>query len=156
MAEGQRITMGVRNLRHALSSHRVDLGTMMLLPFELLGLADWLVTRCGLAEQAALQTLAAACDLPLPADRALLRSRGLGAPALVKEVQRAAEMGITPLLFGIELVELPGVAELQESQISADLSALRAANPNGLALSWDLHFITDERLRLVRDRWLGA
>lgn len=126
------------------------------LPFELLGLADWLVARCGLTERSALQTLAAACDLPLPADRTLLRSHGLSAPALVKEVQRAAEQGIKPLLFGIELVELPGVAELHDSQIRADLAAVCAAKPDGLALSWDLRFITDERLALVRDRWRGA
>lgn len=126
------------------------------LPFELLGLADWLTTRCGLDEQTAMQTLAAACDLPLPADRVALRKHGISAGALAKEVQRAAAAGITPLLFGIELVDLPGVAELDNRQIGDDLAAIRAANPAGLALSWDLHFITNERLMLVRNRWLGA
>lgn len=121
------------------------------LPFELLGLADWLVARCGLEEQAALQTLAVTCELPLPGTRALLRNRGLSAPALATEVHRAAGLGIKPVLFGIELVELPGVAELQDVQIRADLAAIYAAKPDGLAISWDLRFIPAERLALVRD-----
>ena len=124
------------------------------LPFELLGLADWLVARCGLEERTALQALAAACDLPLPETRALLRSRGLSAPALATEVHRAMGLGIKPVLFGIELVELPGVAELQATQIRADLAAIYAAKPDGLALSWDLRFIPSERLALVRASWL--
>lgn len=106
------------------------------LPFELLGLADWLISRCGLDEQSALQKLATACDLPLPESRVMLRSRGLDAPALAREVLRATELGIKPVLFGIELVELPGVAELQDGQIYGDLTAIGAAKPDGLAISW--------------------
>lgn len=126
------------------------------LPFELLGLADWLISRCGLDERAALQKLATACDLPLPESRVMLRSQGLDAPALAREVLRATELGIKPVLFGIELVELPGVAELQDSQIRGDLTAISAAKPDGLAISWDLRFIPDERLVMVRDNWLAA
>ena len=37
MGEGQRITVVVRILSRALSSHQMDLGTMMPLQFELLG-----------------------------------------------------------------------------------------------------------------------
>ena len=125
------------------------------LPFELLGLADWLVARGGLDERSALQTLAAASDLPLPVERRLLRRHGLSASALAQEVQRAAELGIKPCLFGLELVELPGVAELHDSQIRADLAAIRPAKTDGLALSWDLRFISGGRLALVRDCWLG-
>ena len=56
---------------------------------------------------------------------------------------------ISGMMAGIELVEIAGVAELDEAQIRADLAAVRAAGADGLVLSWDLWAIPLERLELV-------
>ena len=119
------------------------------LPFELLGLADWLVEQRDTAEGEALALLAEATGLPLPADRASLRHAGLPPEALRREVMRARQAGPGVWLAGIELVEIAGVAELDEAQIRADLAAVRAAGADGLVLSWDLWAIPLERLELV-------
>jgi len=53
------------------------------------------------------------------------------------------------LLVGIELVEIPGVAELKTEQIRADLAAVCAGEADGLVLSWDLWHMPLDRLELV-------
>jgi hypothetical protein len=53
------------------------------------------------------------------------------------------------LLAGIELVQVEGVTELKDTQILADLDAVRRAGGGGLAISWDLWNIPLERLELV-------
>lgn len=123
------------------------------LPFELLGLADWLIDRHGVAEASALALLSEATGLALPATRADLRRTGLAPRALHDEARRARQAGVRTLLAGIELVELPGVAELNPAQISADLQAFRQAGVDGLALSWDLWLMPLDRLDLVRAVW---
>ena len=119
------------------------------LPFELLGLADWLVGRHDFREEEALALLAEATGLPLPRDRDTLRRAGLPSAALQREAERAREVSVRVLLAGIELVEIAGVAELDDAQIRADLAGFRAAGVDGLALSWDLWVMPLERLELV-------
>jgi hypothetical protein len=123
------------------------------LPFELGGLADWLVVKRGVKESEALSWLCEATGLPLPDSRAFLQARGVGPEALTIELQRGREAGIRTLLAGIELVEIQGVAELNEGQITADLKAFRAAGADGLVLSWDLWDIPLERLDMVVQVW---
>ncbi|MDZ4722121.1 MAG: hypothetical protein SH847_26970 [Roseiflexaceae bacterium] len=123
------------------------------IPFELLGVANWLITVCKLDETVALQLLAQACGLGLPARRALLQKDGIGAAWLAAEVIRAQQQGVQQVLFGIELVELEGITTLHSAQIQADLRAVRATHPAGLAISWDLRFIAPERLRLLAETW---
>ncbi len=61
--------------------------------------------------------------------------------------------GRSRLLAGIELVEIPGISELEPAQIEADLRAIQAAGADGLSLSWDLWQMPLERLELVRSVW---
>lgn len=121
--------------------------------FELLGLADWLAGRYGLGEGEALETLAAASGLPIPGSRAELRSAGLGSGSVAQEVRRGLEMGVSNLLAGIALVELPGIHESGPEELQADLQAARAAGAGGLVLSWNLWHISAEALDLVRRTW---
>ncbi len=123
------------------------------IPFELLALADWLVEKRGVKEAEALSWLSDGTGLPLPDTRELLQARGVSPKALTIELRRGREAGIRTLLAGIELVEIQGVAELNEPQISADLMALRAAGADGLVLSWDLWDIPLERLDIVAQVW---
>lgn len=123
------------------------------LPFELLGLATWLVDRYGLAEQTALSWLSTASGLSLPDTRKSLLEKGLTPQDLEMETRRASLAGVTRLLAGIELVDLEGVTRLSESQIKADLVAHRSAGAQGLALSWDLWHIPLRRLEQVSQIW---
>jgi hypothetical protein len=123
------------------------------LPFELLGLADWLVDERSVRETQALEWLSQATRLPLPSTRAALAERGLPPEALAAEAQRGRVAGVRPLLAGIELVEIEGVAQLDRQQIAADLRAFHNGGADGLVLSWDLWHIPLERLDLVRTTW---
>jgi hypothetical protein len=122
------------------------------LPFELLRLADWLVDQ-GMDQGAALACLGAASRLPLPADRTALHVRGLSPEALALETQRARDGGVHELLVGIELVDIPGVTQIDDGQIDADLNAITNVGADGLVLSWDLWHMPLHRLDIVgRDR----
>ncbi len=123
-----------------------------ILPFELFGLADWLVST-GMTEARAMLCLSAATHLPLPQTRRELRQTGLPPQALKSEVVRGRELGIGTLLAGIELVEMPGISELNPPQIAADLTAFREGGADGLVLSWDMWSIPLERLEIVRQVW---
>ena len=123
------------------------------LPFELLGLLDFL-TSTGLPEKQAISLLSQALELPLPASRQELKLNGLSPEALSLEIQKGVRSCSTPLLAGIELVEIAGVAHLNRSQIEQDVRAVIAAKPAGIALSWDLLHIPLERLEWVRKTWL--
>ncbi len=117
------------------------------LPFELLGLLDWLTAGGGLTESQALSWLAEATQLPLPQDRAMLRHQGLAPGTLALEAQRARwAVKDVPVLAGIELVEIPGIAELDPAQVKADVRAL--SQLDGFVLSWDLWHMPPERLKL--------
>lgn len=123
------------------------------LPFELLDLADWLVTQTSASESQALAWLSLATRLPLPSSRAPLRADGLTSDALAAEVRQARALGVRTLLAGVELVEVEGITRLNAAQITADLRAFRAAGADGLVLSWDLWHIPLERLELVREMY---
>jgi hypothetical protein len=123
------------------------------IPFELLGLADWLIEQHDLEDAEALALLSRATQLPLPTSRAALRKKGLSPAALALETQRAQAAGVDTLLAGIELVEVPGISELNDAQITADLKAFQQAGADGLALSWDLWDISLDRLDKVRTIW---
>ena len=87
----------------------------------------------------------------MPLHCATLRTHGLPSSALSAELQRGHVAGVKQLLAGIELVEIPGVAHLDEAQLRRDLHALRTSRAQGIALSWDLWHIPLERLALVRE-----
>lgn len=125
------------------------------LPFELLSLADWLVSRQGVDETAAMRLLQTASGLPLPSSRAALRKNGLVSAALVTEMERARQAGIQTLLAGVELVEIPGVAALTTNQIEQDQVALRSSGVDGVVLSWDLWHMSLARLQQVAALWIG-
>ncbi|UCC63344.1 MAG: hypothetical protein JSV36_21855 [Anaerolineae bacterium] len=123
------------------------------LPFELLALADWLMEEKGASETQALEWLSLAAGFSLPPSRVELREQGLAPSALSFEVGQARAAGVRQLWAGVELVEIEGVAHLDEGQIEADLGALYAAGADGLALSWDLWHMPLERLELVAAVW---
>ncbi len=125
------------------------------LPFELLALARWLTEHGVMDETEALECLAQTTHLPLPATSEALLTQGLSPQALSDETRHARYAGITTLLAGIELVDLPSVTQLSPKQIAADLRGFRAAQPAGLALSWDLRWIPPAWLQLVHDNWLA-
>lgn len=124
------------------------------IPFEVLGLLDWLVDRHGVPEPDAIATVSGALGWSLPASRTALRHAGVSSTALATEVASAKRAGVGVHLFGIELNDIAGVAHLNDDQIRADLAALRAAAPAGLILSWDLYHIPQARLDLVRAAYL--
>lgn len=123
------------------------------LPFELLGLLDYL-NATGFSEPQALATLAGATGLPLPGTRQELDRVGLSPAALAAEARRGLQATRCPVLAGIELVEIPGVTRLSKPQIQADLAALRDIGLPGLSISWDLWHIELDRLDLVRQSYL--
>ncbi len=123
------------------------------LPFELLGLANWLIEEQAIDEPQALELISNAAGLPLPRCRAALCEQGLSPEALAGEVARARSAGVETLLAGIELVEMTGITHLTPDQITADLAAFRRAGADGLVLSWDLWRIPMERLDLVAAIW---
>ena len=119
------------------------------LPFEILGLADWLMGSGGESELAAMSCLAEATGWPLPACREEVRHGGLSPSILTEEVRRGRVSYAHPLLAGIELVEIPGVAEFSADQIRIDAEAVLAGAPDGIVLSWDLMYMSANRLRLA-------
>ncbi|HEY8447841.1 MAG TPA: hypothetical protein VIL01_12115 [Thermomicrobiales bacterium] len=127
------------------------------LPFEILGLADWLVEHQGIPEATAMGWLREATGLPLPDRRATLRHDGLSPEALAAEVARAHALGLSEIDVGIDLVHLDGVtcAGWTDARLREALVAFRDAGVSGLVLSWDLWFISTERLRLVADVFAG-
>lgn len=126
------------------------------LPFELLGLARWLIGRGAASEVSEAETLgwlAAAARLPLPPSFAKMLTHGVSPAALASETQRARAAGVRMVLAGVELVDIEGVTRLDPAQVAADLRAFRAAGPAGLVLSWDLRLIPAERLEIVHAVW---
>jgi hypothetical protein len=122
------------------------------IPFELLGLVDWLTGAGGLSEVEALRLMGEASALPLPAARAGLEA-GLGPEAVAAELERGRKAGVRCLLAGIALVELPGIHRSAPAQLAADLTACRGTGASGLVLSWDLWYISPQALEIVRAAW---
>jgi hypothetical protein len=120
------------------------------LPYEIDALAAWLATPGGISKAVALSEIARILGLPLPD----LHEPGFFSEALMDEYGRGRRsVPDSQLLAGIELVEMPGVSELNEPQIKADLRAFRAAGADGLSLSWDLWHMPLARLKLVAQVW---
>jgi hypothetical protein len=121
------------------------------LPFELMSLAAFLTAQVGMSEGEAMDFLRKQAKLTLPGTFQELRTLGLASSALAAEVQRGHALGVHTLYAGLELVEIPGVCELNAEQIRQDWSAVLEARVEGVALSWDLLHMPLERLRLVSD-----
>jgi hypothetical protein len=119
------------------------------IPFELAALCDWLVATGSADEPSAMRLLGGAVGLPLPRSVAALRADGVPPRGLADEARRARAATRTPILAGIELVDVPGLCELSAEQIGADLAAFGGAAVDGLALSWDLWRIPPARLDLI-------
>jgi hypothetical protein len=120
------------------------------LPFELLGLANWLTSR-GVSEPSAMQSLAKASGLIIPTSKAELQKTGLGSGAISHEIESSRILGVTNLLAGIALIEIRGVHESTPEQVQNDLKAARTAD--GLVISWDLWQTPLERLDTIRSIW---
>jgi hypothetical protein len=125
------------------------------IPFEILGLANWLMTPDGESESRAMACLADAAGWRLPSRRAAVRHGRLPAEILTAEIRRGRAAHARQLLAGVELVEIPHVAELSAEQIEADAEAVRAGEPDGVVLSWDLWRIPLDRLESVSPLYGG-
>jgi hypothetical protein len=127
------------------------------LPFELRSLANWLIDSQEAHESEMLSALVEITNLVFPA-LGKLPIQGIDLPTdlLVAEYENGRKMSASgKLLAGVELVEIPGVCELSEIQIEADLRAFKAVGADGLAISWDLWQIPIEHLKLVREVWFS-
>lgn len=119
------------------------------MPFELLGLADWLTTRFHLNDAQVLRCLANASRLALPDSLDALRASGLPTEAIPAEIQLGRSLGVDQLLVGVALVDLPGINSVSPDGDYADLNACYQAGADGLVLSWDLWHIAPDRLEQV-------
>ena len=124
------------------------------IPFELLGLFDYLTTATGENPSSILANMSEAIGLPLPEERPALEKDGISASFLEAELRRGVAASSIPVLAGIELVQIEGVANLNATQIANDLAAVRRTGVTGLSISWDLWDIPLERLELVRRHYL--
>jgi hypothetical protein len=120
------------------------------LPFELIGLLNYLEKTAGLSRLDALDAIHQATGLTLPKDQEDLAKNGLSSSALKTEIMKGLSQATTRIFAGIELVEIPGVAELNDNQIRSDLQAVKEAQPTGMTISWDLDRIPLDRLDLIR------
>ena len=116
------------------------------IPFEVLGLADWLMTSGAAAEPDALGLLADAAGWPLPATREDIRRGRLPSEILTAEITRGRAAGAAALWAGIELVDLPGVCRPDLTTVRRDARAVRRGSPDGVVLSWDLWFMPRQNL----------
>jgi hypothetical protein len=121
------------------------------MPFELIGLANWLVQTAGLDERQAMACLERSSGLALPASFKDLKNCGLDASTLREEIRRGVAITPAPVLAGIELVDIPEVTSLYPGQIKTDLQAFSQAGAAGLALSWDLWWMPGKYLNLVAE-----
>jgi hypothetical protein len=120
------------------------------IPFELLNFINWL-TRYGMGENEAIQLLAEASGLPLPANKTDLRRAGLESKMITQEIQHGKELGLTNLLAGIAMVNMKSVHTSSSEKIQADLEACK--NSDGLVISWDLWLTPLDYLDKVRILW---
>ncbi len=125
------------------------------IPFELSGFIDFLSAGGGLKLSDIIHAIGKALDLELPENLQLLKGRGISSSALETELRHGLRATSAPILAGVELVQIEGVAELNDIQILADLEAVRRADVAGLSISWDLWDIPLERLELVRRTMQG-
>jgi hypothetical protein len=115
------------------------------LPFELLGLATWLI-RHGWTSPEAFNILSNATGFSFPDNINDFRSKGLESIAISDEIDCGRSLGITHLLAGIVLSE-----EGLIYQIKGDIMATR--NADGLVISWDLWHTPMEHLDTILALW---
>ena len=120
------------------------------LPFELLGLATWLI-RAGWKEFEAKDILAEATGLTLPENLTALRHAGFESGIIAHEIEHGRTLAVINLLAGIPLIQMKIVHESTPEQILADINAARAAD--GLVISWDLWHTPLEYLDTIRTSW---
>jgi len=123
------------------------------LPFEILGLFDFLSTEAALNPKETLELLSSSMQIPLPDSQELLETSGISSPALSLEIQKGMRVAKIPLLAGLELVEIAGISNLNNEQIIRDHQTVRAIGVDGLSISWDLWNIPQNRLDLVSPIW---
>ncbi len=123
------------------------------LPFEILGLFDFLINDCGQNQLEAVKLLSSAFKFLLPSSRKQLLTAGLSTSALVSEIERGMDLATIPVLVGLEVVDISGVAVLDNQQIIQDHRAARSAGAQGVSLSWDLWHIPNDRLNLISPIW---
>jgi hypothetical protein len=119
------------------------------IPFELTGIFDYLSTDNYLKPSHILGWISDTITLPLPSSRPALEQKGISSSALELELRRSVQASLSPILAGFELMEIEGIAELNDKQILSDLDAVRRAGVGGLSISWDLWDIPLERLGFV-------
>jgi len=118
------------------------------IPFELVGLADALHSPGAADDREVLEFLARCTGWEPPSTREEIRRSRLPSSILAAEIARGREACGCPFLTGVELVEIPDVAEIDPVGIQKDWEALAAA-PDGIVLSWDLRHMPVERLEMV-------
>jgi hypothetical protein len=119
------------------------------IPYELSGYYDYLSEDISLNPADILHSMGDALGLELPATLEAIKEKGILPSALEAELRRGVRASSIPILAGFELVQIPGVAELNDVQILSDLEAVKRAEVAGLSISWDLWDIPLERLELV-------
>jgi hypothetical protein len=119
------------------------------IPFEIFGLIGWLRAANEQQDKQAMMFLAEAAGWDLPADREAIRRGGLSSTILTAEISRGRKACACPFRAGIEMVDVPGVAELNNDTLLGDLEVLAAATPEGIVLSWDLRHIPPERWTMI-------
>jgi hypothetical protein len=120
------------------------------LPYEILDLAGGLQSSDTPDESGALADLAIAAGWELSSRAEEIRRGRLPSSILSAEIARGRAACRCPFLAGLELAEIPGVAELDPVWIRKDWETLSAAAPDGVVLSWDLRHIPLERLEMVQ------
>jgi hypothetical protein len=120
------------------------------IPYEILDLAEGLHSSDAPDESGALANLAIAAGWELSSRAEEIRRGRLPSSILSAEIARGQEFCRCPFLAGLELAEIPGVAELDPVRLRKDWEALSAAAPAGVVLSWDLRHIPLERLEMVQ------
>ena len=108
------------------------------LPYEILDLASGLQSSDTPDESGALADLAIVAGWELSSRAEEIRRGRLPSSILSAEIARGRDVCRCPFLAGMELAEIPGVAELDPVWIRKDWETLSSAAPAGVVLSWDL------------------
>lgn len=124
------------------------------LPFEIIDLYKYIISGTNLKEREILALLSKLLDLPIPDSFLKLQKEGLSPSALEREMKKGRESAKIPILAGLELVEIPGVASLSNDQIILDHKSVHATGVAGISISWDLWHIPYHRLDLISTIWL--
>jgi len=114
------------------------------MPFELASLIDWLVEA---GDPAPAHTLSAAVGYHVP-EADVLRSRGLAREAFGAELARLSGAAGQKGCAGIEMVEIPGLVELDEPELESRIREVVLAGLP-LVVSWDLLRVPPARLGLL-------